>query len=204
MQTSAAGRAAIMQREGCILKAYKDSVGVLTIGVGHTGRASPPTVTAGMTITKTQADAMLANDLVEFERAVNAVVKVAITQAEFDALVSLAFNIGAAGFAGSTVVRRLNAGDVRGAGHAFLMWNKPPELLGRRRSERAQFLGQALEPVAPKPSAAKAGAAAAATVVVAGGAGAIATGGHPAAIAVALLAAAAAGVGLVFLLRKKA
>ena len=137
---SPAGRAALMAREGCRRSAYRDSVGVPTIGVGHTGRAAPPTVEMGMTITRAQADSIFAADLAPFEAAVSAAVPASLTQNQFDACVSLAFNIGPRGFAGSTVVHRLAAGDRAGAAEAFLMWNHPSELLGRRRAERAQFL----------------------------------------------------------------
>lgn len=140
MKTSAAGRALIEQREGRRLAAYADSVGVPTIGVGHTGRMSPPKVTPGMTITEAECDAMLATDLAPVEAVINAAVKVPISQNEFDALASLGFNIGAAGLRGSTVVEKLNQGDVQGAADAFLNWEKPAVLKSRRLAERAQFL----------------------------------------------------------------
>lgn len=145
MKTSAAGRKAITQREGNKLKAYLDSVGVLTIGVGHTSNAGPPKVTKGMTITAAESDAILSRDLATFERAVERSVKVPLSQNEFDALVSLAFNIGGGAFAKSTLVRKLNAGDKAGAAEAFLSWNKAggkvlKGLVTRRQSERRQFL----------------------------------------------------------------
>ncbi|WP_424363613.1 lysozyme [Methylocystis parvus] len=140
MQMSAQGRALLIQREGFKTKVYKDSVGVLTIGVGHTSAAGPPFVTPGMVIGKAEVDAILTRDLRKFESAVVNAVTVPMTQGQFDALVSLCFNIGTGGFRNSTVVRRLNAGNYRGAGDAFLMWNKPPEITGRRKGERAQFL----------------------------------------------------------------
>ena len=140
MKTSPQGRAAIMQREGCRLRAYRDSVGIWTIGVGHTGRATPPKVRPGMTITHVQADAFLEADLAPMEAAVNHAVKVPLTQSQFDACVSLAFNIGAGGFIGSTVVHKLNQHDFPAAADAFLMWERPPELASRRQSERKQFL----------------------------------------------------------------
>ena len=96
---SSAGRAALMAREGCRLAAYRDSTGVPTIGVGHTGRASPPAVAMGMEITQAQAEAFLAADLAPFEDAVAGAVPATLTQNQFDACVSLAFNIGAHGFA---------------------------------------------------------------------------------------------------------
>lgn len=156
--TSPEGRAALLRREGCRLEAYRDSVGVPTIGVGHTGRASPPPVAMGMTITRAEAEAIFARDLAPFEAAVARAVACPLTQNQFDACVSLAFNIGERGFAGSTVVHRLDAGDWTGASDAFLMWNHPPELATRRRAERAQFLRRddpgAPVDVAPKPMAA--------------------------------------------------
>ena len=139
VKVSADGRAKIRAREGCRLTAYKDGVGVLTIGVGHTGRMAGPKVFAGMKITAAQADTFLATDLAPVETAI-ATIKAALTQHQVDALASLAFNIGVNGFTGSTVVHKLNAGDVHGAADAFLMWEKPAALKGRREGERAQFL----------------------------------------------------------------
>src|SRR5881397_2781928 len=109
MQTSPAGRAAITRREGNKLTAYADSVGVWTIGVGHTSVAGPPKVTKGMTITAAQSDEILARDLSGVEASVDAMVKVPLNQNEFDALVSLVFNIGAGAFKGSSVLKNLNA-----------------------------------------------------------------------------------------------
>ncbi len=140
MKTSTSGRAAIEEREGRRLTAYRDTKGVLTIGVGHTGRMSPPAVTAGMTISEAECDAMLGADLAPVEAVINSAVKVPLTQNEFDAMVSLGFNVGVTGLKGSSVIRRLNIGDVAGAADAFLMWDRPPLLLARRKAERAQFL----------------------------------------------------------------
>lgn len=145
MKTSPSGRAAITRREGNKLKAYKDSVGVLTIGVGHTSAAGPPRVVSGMTITAQESDDILSRDLALFEKAVSSAVKVPLKQNEFDALVSLAFNIGAGAFSKSTLVRKLNAGDRAGAADQFLVWNKAggkvlKGLASRRADERKQFL----------------------------------------------------------------
>src|SRR5512139_3218357 len=71
MKTSTRGREAIKKREGVVLKAYRDSVGVLSIGVGHTSAAGNPTVMPGMTITAQQADDILTRDLERFENIVN-------------------------------------------------------------------------------------------------------------------------------------
>ena len=75
-----------------------------------------------------------------FEPAVRDAVRKPLKQHQFDALVSLAFNIGTGGFRRSTVVKRLNAGDFRGAADAILMWDKPSILIPRRRRERELFL----------------------------------------------------------------
>ncbi len=98
-----------------------------------------------MVITAAECDAILSRDLAKFEDAVNAALRTPIgqnklSQNAFDACVSLAFNIGAPGFTGSTVVRDVNDDDMQAAADAFLMWEQPPELRGRREGERAQFL----------------------------------------------------------------
>lgn len=140
MKMSPKGRALLEQREGIRLAAYRDSVGVWTIGVGHTSAAGPPKVTPKLRLTHEQVDEIFSRDLVKYEDAVKAAVKLTLTDNEFDALVSFCFNIGPGGFARSTVVKRLAAGDKRGAADAMLMWNKPPEIMGRRKSEKTQFL----------------------------------------------------------------
>lgn len=149
MKTSAAGRKLIEQREGRVLSAYQDGAGVWTIGYGHTSKAGTPKVTPGMTLTQAEASEILARDLAVFERAVTEAVNVALNQNEFDALVSLAFNIGGNAFNASTLVKKLNAGDRAGAAGQFLVWNKITKggekvevkgLTNRRAEERKQFL----------------------------------------------------------------
>ena len=164
MKISTLGVQAIAQREGRRLQAYRDTRGILTIGVGHTSAAGPPGVAAGMVITAAECDDILSRDLAKFEDAVNTALRTPIgqnkvSQNAFDACVSLAFNIGAPGFTGSTVVRDINDDDMQGAADAFLMWEQPPELRGRREGERAQFLrpdsaapAGALNPEAPRGS----------------------------------------------------
>lgn len=158
METSKAGRALIAQREGNKLKAYRDSGGIWTIGVGHTSAAGPPKVVAGMTINSEESDIILTRDLAKFEAVVRDKVKASITQNEFDALVSLAFNIGGGAFAKSTLLRKLNAGDRAGAADQFLVWNKVKGravkgLTTRRQAERRQFLGQSTSKAPRKPAA---------------------------------------------------
>jgi lysozyme len=145
MKTSEAGVKAICREEGCLLTAYRDVAGVWTVGYGHTGSE----VKAGLTITQDQAEALLKLDLARFERAVSAAVKSAgesLRQNEFDALVSLAYNIGSAAFYNSTLVAKLNAKDFVGAAAQFTVWNRAggvfnPGLLARRTRELLRFVG---------------------------------------------------------------
>lgn len=139
MQLTAIGRAALISREGTVLKAYKDSVGIWTIGVGHTSKAGPPKVTPGLSITAAEADELFAVDVVKYANAVAAAVKVPLADHRADALISLCYNIGPAAFSGSTIVKRLNKGDYTGAAEAILMWNKPAEIISRRQAEYDQF-----------------------------------------------------------------
>lgn len=138
MKMSTRGRKLLIEREGCILQSYQDSVGVWTIGVGHTAAAGAPVPIPGMRITSEDAESILTKDLVLYERAINDALKVPVTQNEFDAMVSICFNVGPK-FANSTCIKRLNAGDREGAAEAIMFWNKPPEIINRRRSEYRQF-----------------------------------------------------------------
>jgi lysozyme len=140
MKLSDQGRKLLIEREGCRLTAYKDTAGVWTIGVGHTSGAGPPHVKSGMKITQGQADAIFADDVSEFESEVASLTRDDIKQHEFDAYVSLCYNIGGGAFAGSTTLQRYNAGDIVGAAESLLWWNKPPEIKARRRGEHQQFL----------------------------------------------------------------
>ena len=159
MKVSAAGRKAIAGHEGVRLKAYPDPAtggDPWTIGVGHTSDAGPPKVIKGMTITATQCDEILSRDLATFEEAVEDSVGVPLNQNQFDALVSLAFNIGAGAFGRSTLVKKLNAGDYKGAADQFSVWNKAAGkvmkgLVTRRAAEKALFLKAMPAPSAPVP-----------------------------------------------------
>ena len=160
MKTSAEGRKAIAGHEGVRLKAYPDPATggePWTIGVGHTSAAGPPKVVKGMTITAQECDEILSRDLAVFEAAVLKAVTVPLNQNQFDALVSLCFNIGAGNFGKSTLLKRLNAGEYRSAAEQFSVWNKAagkvmPGLVKRRADEKALFL-KSVQPVqAPAPS----------------------------------------------------
>ncbi|MCJ2131446.1 lysozyme [Methylobacterium sp. E-045] len=140
MALTATGRAALVSREALKTTAYKDSVGIWTIGVGHTSAAGPPTVTPGLVISQAEALDIFARDLVQYETAVDQAVTVPMADHERDALVSICYNIGPGGFRKSTFVKRLNAGDRAGCAAAIMSWRKPPEIISRRTAERDQFL----------------------------------------------------------------
>lgn len=144
MKTSPKGIALIKSAEGLRLKAYPDpGTGGLpwTIGYGSTSG-----VTRNMVITEAQAEQMLAEDLVRFERIVERAVRVPVTQGQFDALVSFTYNVGEGNFTKSTLLRKLNAGDTAGAAEQFSRWVHAggkvlSGLVKRRAAERALFLG---------------------------------------------------------------
>lgn len=134
------GLALTQQFEGMRLSAYQDQVGVWTIGFGHTG----PDVHAGLTITQDQATVLLMKDVASASASVNNLVKVPLTQNQFDALVDFVFNLGQGKFAGSTLLRGLNAGDFSGAAAEFVKWDHAggqvvPGLLRRRLAEAQLF-----------------------------------------------------------------
>lgn len=117
-----------------------------TIGYGHSG----PDVKPGDKITKDQAEKLLKNDVARFENAVNRNVKVPISQNMFDALVVFCYNVGPGAFAGSTLLKKLNKGDYKGAQEEFAAWNKVKDKAGnmveskgltKRRAEEAALFG---------------------------------------------------------------
>ena len=130
----------ITKEEGARNKAYKDSKGLWTIGVGHLIKADEQNLITA-TLTDEQVEDLLRSDLKWCSEAVETSVKVPLQQHQFDALYSLCFNIGGTAFKNSTVVKRINAGDMNGAAAAIEMWNKPDVLVNRRKRERALFLG---------------------------------------------------------------
>lgn len=150
MQISDVGLAFIKSWEGFEPQAYQDVAGVWTIGYGHTEGFKDGCFAEGTVVTEGEAQALLHKDIAPREKATAELVSVNLQQYEFDALVSIIYNIGAGNFRRSTLLRRLNQGDRDGAAEAFLMWNKASidgelrEVRGltrRRRAERAMFLG---------------------------------------------------------------
>ncbi|MCC9422517.1 lysozyme [Enterobacter hormaechei subsp. xiangfangensis] len=145
MQISEKGIGLIKQFEGCKLTAYQDSVGVWTIGYGWTQSVDSKPIRAGMTIKQETAERLLKTGLVSYESDVSRLVKVGMTQGQFDALVSFTYNLGTRSLSTSTLLRKLNAGDYAGAADEFLRWNKAGSkvlngLTRRREAERALFL----------------------------------------------------------------
>jgi lysozyme len=142
LRLSDKGYQVLHEREALKLTAYLDKVAhppVWTIGLGHTSAAGPPKVVKGMVITPEEAEEIFRRDSQRFRNEVINLVTVPVEQHQFDALASFVFNIGSHGFKRSTVLRKLNARDYAGAADAFLMWNKPPQIMSRRRGEYYQF-----------------------------------------------------------------
>ena len=125
--------------EGCKLTAYQDSVGVWTIGYGHTKG-----VYNGMTITQEEAEQMLLTELEEYEGYIENMVTVPLTQNQFDALVVWIYNLGPTNFKNSTLLKELNAGNYNAAGQEITRWNKAggkvlAGLVKRREAEAELF-----------------------------------------------------------------
>ena len=150
-------RDALKSREGCRLTAYQDEGGVWTIGYGETDGVIP-----GMTITQAQADEWFNRAVVPFEECVEQAVKVKLSDNQFGALVSFAYNIGASAFESSTLLKKLNAGDYASVPEQMLLWVKvkgvrDEGLVNRRNSEGGQWAkgafvrGAAITPDAPPP-----------------------------------------------------
>ncbi|RAU46712.1 lysozyme [Pseudocitrobacter sp. RIT415] len=148
MQTSDKGIALIKQYEGCKLTAYPDpgtGGAPWTIGYGWTQPVNGKPVRPGMTIDQATADRLLKTGLVSYENDVLRLVKVKLSQGQFDALVSFTYNLGSRSLSTSTLLSKLNAGDYTGAANEFTRWNKAGGkvlngLTRRREAERALFL----------------------------------------------------------------
>ena len=127
--------------EGCRLTSYQDPVGIWTIGYGHTGAD----VTPNMTIAQDLADAWLAQDLAATAKGVEDSLWRPISQLQFDALCSFAYNVGVGAFKQSTLLRFVDAGNFQAAADQFRLWVHAgsevlPGLVRRRAAEAALFL----------------------------------------------------------------
>lgn len=145
MQINQATVDLVKEFEGLRLTAYRDAVGVWTIGYGTTAAAGVGIVPrSGLTITESQADEYLRIALDKFAAQIAPHIKVPVTDNQFGAMVSLAYNIGPSAFIASTLLRKLNAGDYIGASAQFARWNKAggkvlAGLTRRRAAERKLF-----------------------------------------------------------------
>lgn len=164
--------ALIADSEGLRLSAYRCPAGIWSIGWGETDGVHP-----GDTCTREQADRWLCEDLTDRARAVRALCTVEPSPAELGAMVSLAYNVGLAGFERSTVLRQHNAGNREAAARAFGLWDKAringvlttlPGLTARRAREAAMYLQGDADP-APMPQAVEAETTLATSPIARGG-----------------------------------
>ena len=142
MQTSRTGIELLKHFEGCELKAYQDSVGVWTIGYGHTKG-----IYEGLEITQSEAEKMLQDELPEYEGYITDKVVPMLQQHEYDALVCWVYNLGPTNLSSSTLLKRLNAGEFKDVPFQMKRWDKAggQPLLGltrRRNAEALLFKGE--------------------------------------------------------------
>ena len=138
LKLSRNGAMELIGHEAIVQTRYLDSVGVWTIGVGHTkaaGNPDPATFTG--TLSVKEAFDLFVKDVQKYVDAVNAAVKSPVTQTEFDALVSFHFNTGR--IATASLTNSINAGNKAKAAKEFMNWKKPPEIIGRRTKEQTLF-----------------------------------------------------------------
>lgn len=144
MKMSEEGIDFLIKEEGEVLHTYKCQAGVLTIGVGHTGKDVKP----NMTITKEQSRSLLKSDLKHFESTVNKNVRVSLKQCQFDALVSFTFNVGSHAFKNSTLLKKINSNFPASEIEAeFRKWRRGggkilPVLVARREREIKLYKGE--------------------------------------------------------------
>ena len=142
MQISKTGIELLKHFEGCELKAYQDSVGVWTIGYGHTKG-----IYEGLEITQSEAEKMLQDELPEYEGYVTDKVVPMLQQHEYDALVCWVYNLGPTNLSSSTMLKKLNAGEFKEVPFQMKGWDKAggQPLLGltrRRNAEALLFKGE--------------------------------------------------------------
>ena len=148
MKLSANGFKLLGELEGIVLRPYRDSVGIPTIGIGSTYYEDGTKVKmSDKAITKERVIQLAKNVVKSFEAQVNKSILLTMTQNQFDAMVLLCYNIGESGFARSSVVRNFNAGNLQKAADSFLLWNKAGGkvvrgLVNRRNIERTLFLSK--------------------------------------------------------------
>jgi lysozyme len=144
----------IKQFEGFRAAAYRDPVGVWTIGYGHTSMAGAPEVKPGLTISDVEGAEILARDVDQFARGVRALLRVQLSDGQFSALVSFAYNVGLGALKKSSVLTAVNAGDFAAVPRRLQLWTKAgghvlPGLVKRRAAEAALFTASAAIVVQP-------------------------------------------------------
>jgi lysozyme len=145
MEMTDEGLALIKTFEGFRARAYRDPVGVWTIGYGHTSMAGAPDVRAGMVVSEAEAAEILRRDVEMFARGVRERLTRKVSDAQFSALVSFAYNVGLGALAKSSVLRAVNAGDFEAVPRRLSLWTKAggrtlPGLVRRRAAEAALFV----------------------------------------------------------------
>ena len=147
MKVNSKGLALIKYYEGFRARAYRDPVGIWTIGYGHTSMASHPLVKAGMVISKQQALEILSKDIEKFANQIRPLIKVKLNNDQFSALVSFAYNVGVGGFKRSSVLRVVNAKHFDAVPARLSLWVKAGGktyrgLVKRRAAEASLFLSR--------------------------------------------------------------
>ena len=142
MIISTAGVDLLTHFEGLRLEAYQDSVGVWTIGYGHTKGVTP-----NMKITESQANNLLKTELIEYQNYINSMVNVSLDQCQFDALVCWVYNLGPTNLSNSTLLTLLNQEVKLQIPKQIRRWNRAggkvlKGLVRRREAEALMFAGR--------------------------------------------------------------
>jgi len=190
MKTSSDGLELIKEFEGLGLKAYKCPANIWTVAFGHTSAAGEPKVLPGMMVSRDEAEAILRRDVIQYENGVRSQITVSITQGQFDALVSFAYNVGVGAFSKSTLLKKINAEKFDEVPAEFMKWTKGggrelPGFVRRRRAEVKLWRGMKTDapvhidearaaPDVPKPKRSIVQSKEANGAVIAGGASTIA------------------------------
>lgn len=140
MKASSTALNHIKKYEGCQMESYEDSNGRWAVGYGQTG----PQITKGLRITQLEADAFLRNHVERVQEDISRLVKVKLTQNQFDALVGLVYNIGLGAFSSSTLLKKINGDKMEEAAQEILKWTHSqgkelPGLKNRRQDEYYLF-----------------------------------------------------------------
>jgi lysozyme len=148
----------IKHYEGFRTHAYRDATGILTIGYGHTSMAGPPVVNAGDVVSAAQAEDILAADVEKFAAGLRPLLHRELSDKQFSALVSFAYNVGISNVARSSVLAAVNAGNFEAVPQRLSLWVKAgsqtlPGLVKRRAAEAAMFISgrDAPPPIQPPP-----------------------------------------------------